>query len=198
VRLDSGDLTADSRWVRERLDRVGWKDVQVFASGDLNEDRIALLLQQGACIDAFGVGTSLVTSSDAPALGVIYKLVEIERRGEVRSAAKFSEAKITYPGRKQVFRVCDAAGNFERDIIALEDEAPQPGEPLLAPVMRSGKRIQPPVPIARSRELCVTGLARLPASLRRIDLAAAFPLSHSGRLEFLTVQLRERLLRNSS
>ena len=104
VRLDSGDVAADSKWIRKRLDQVGWKDVIIFASGDLDEDRIASLLAEGACIDGFGVGTALVTSSDSPTLGVIYKLVEIEFNGEVRSAAKFSSAKVTYPGKKQVYR----------------------------------------------------------------------------------------------
>jgi len=76
--------------------------VEVFASGDLDEDRIEALLAGGARIDSFGVGTALSTSADAPALGVIYKLVELERGGEVHNAAKLSRAKITYPGRKQV------------------------------------------------------------------------------------------------
>ena len=90
VRLDSGDLVEDSKWIRTRLDRAGWQDVIIFASGDLDEDRISSLLAEGACIDGFGVGTALVTSNDSPTLGVIYKLVEIEIRGEVRSAAKFT------------------------------------------------------------------------------------------------------------
>ena len=77
VRLDSGDVRADSIYARNRLDQAGWKDVIIFASGDLDEDRIAELLAGGALIDGFGVGTALVNSSDSPSLGVIYKLVEI-------------------------------------------------------------------------------------------------------------------------
>ena len=114
VRLDSGDLAADSIWVRQRLDEAGWGDVEIFVSGDLDEERIASLLAAGARVDTFGVGTSLSTSSDAPSLGVLYKLVEIERDGEVREAAKFSAAKVTYPGRKQVYRTSDAAGRLCR------------------------------------------------------------------------------------
>src|SRR6266404_7246940 len=112
VRLDSGDLAGDSAWARARLDQAGWKDVIVFASGDLDEDRIFSLLAEGARIDNFGVGTALVTSNDSPTLGVIYKLVEIEIGGEVRSAAKFSVAKVTYPGRKQVYRFSDQDGKY--------------------------------------------------------------------------------------
>ena len=103
VRLDSGDLAKDSRWVRRELDRAGWKDVKVFASGDLDEYKIAALLAKGAAIDAFGVGTALATPGDAPHLNLIYKLVEVERDGKAREAAKLTHAKATYPGRKQVF-----------------------------------------------------------------------------------------------
>src|ERR1700688_3526722 len=119
VRLDSGDLSEDSKWIRKRLDRAGWKEVIIFASGDLDEDRITSLLAEGACIDGFGVGTALVTSNDSPTLGVIYKLVEIEIGGEVRSAAKFSSAKVTYPGRKQVYRFSHPDGSFGNDVIGL-------------------------------------------------------------------------------
>src|SRR6202521_3396707 len=104
VRLDSGDLAKDSRWVRQQLDRARWKDVKIFASGDLDENKIAALLAKHAAIDSFGVGTALATPGDAPHLNLIYKLVEVERGGKVREAAKLSMAKVTYPGRKQVFR----------------------------------------------------------------------------------------------
>ena len=120
VRLDSGDVGADSRWVRQRLDEAGWGDVEIFISGDLDEDRIALLLASGARVDTFGVGTSLSTSADAPSLSMLYKLVEIERDGQVRNAAKLSAAKVTYPGRKQVYRTSDATGHLSGDVIALE------------------------------------------------------------------------------
>ena len=132
VRLDSGDLVADSIWAREKLDEAGWGDVEIFASGDLDEERISRLLAAGARIDTFGVGTSLTTSADAPSVGVLYKLVETERDGAVRNAAKFSAAKVTYPGRKQVFRSSDVAGHYAGDVIALEGET-APGEPLLVP-----------------------------------------------------------------
>lgn len=197
VRLDSGDLVADSRWARERLDRAGWTDVQVFASGDLDENRVADLLAQGALIDGFGVGTALATSADAPTLGVIYKLVEIERGGEVRNAAKFSEAKITYPGRKQVFRCRDAAGNYERDVLALEDEAVPSGEALLVPVMRGGKRWSTP-PLGELRQRCLASLERLPAQLRRIDVTATYPVCPSARLEALLAEVRHRFVPASS
>ena len=122
VRLDSGDLAADSIWTRKRFDDDGWGDVEIFASGDLDEDRIASLLAAGARIDTFGVGTSLSTSSDAPSLNVLYKLAEVERDGVIAEAAKLSAAKVTYPGRKQVYRAADPTGRYAGDVIALEDE----------------------------------------------------------------------------
>src|SRR3984893_15145652 len=135
IRLDSGDLTADSTWARARLDQAGWKDVIVFASGDLDEDRISSLLAEGARIDGFGVGTALVTSNDSPTLGVIYKLVELEIRGGRRSAAQFTSAKATYPGRKQVYRSSRPHGLFEGDIIGLEGQNFVGAETLLVTVM---------------------------------------------------------------
>lgn len=195
VRLDSGDLAADSVWVRRRLDEAGWTDVEVFASGDLDEDRIEELLRSGARIDGFGVGTALATSADAPALGVIYKLVEIERGGEVRNSAKFSEAKVTYPGRKQVFRFADANGQFTEDIIALEDEQFPSAEPLLVPVMRGGKRMLPAAKLDEARKRCLAGLERLPQAVRRPEALADYPVRYSARLKELLERVRQRVER---
>jgi nicotinate phosphoribosyltransferase len=198
VRLDSGDLAADSIWTRRRLDDAGWGDVEIFASGDLDEDRIASLLAAGARIDTFGVGTSLSTSSDAPSLNVLYKLAEVERDGVVREAAKLSAAKVTYPGRKQVYRSTDAAGLFAGDVIALEDEPAAPGRPLLEPVMRDGRRLTPPGPLAEAQARCREQLERLPAPLRALTPAASpYPVGHSARLEKLLAHVRERIARMS-
>ena len=105
VRLDSGDLVALSREVRRVLDAGGLPDTRIFVSGDLDEHRIAQLLADAAPIDAFGVGTALSTSSDAPALGGVYKLVEIERDGGMAPVLKLSAGKRTLPGSKQVWRL---------------------------------------------------------------------------------------------
>src|ERR1700726_3162437 len=155
VRLDSGDLAKDSRWVRRELDRVGWKDVKIFASGDIDETKIAALIAEGAAIDAFGVGTSLATPGDAPHLNLVYKLVEVERAGTVLEAAKLSAAKVTYPGRKQTFRYSSKANEWEGDRIALETEPANGGAPLLVQVMRGGRRLLPAEPIAKLRLHCM-------------------------------------------
>ncbi len=189
IRLDSGDLVKDSLWARRRLDRAGWTDVQIFASGDLDEYKIADLLRCGARVDAFGVGTALATSSDAPTLGVIYKLVETERGHRAQEAAKFSEAKATYPGRKQVFRLEDQAGKYRSDIIALEEER-HGGTPLLVPVMRAGKTLRPQPTLGKARRRCREQLERLPDRYRQIDSRAVYPVRHNTRLRKLFEKLR--------
>ena len=193
VRLDSGDMAADSRWVRRELDRAGWKDVQIFASGDLNEQKIATLLRRGAKIDAFGVGSALVAATDTPNLSTIYKLVEVERGGKTREAAKFSEAKATYPGRKQVFRFADARGKWKFDEIVLANEAPRHGTPLLVPVMRDGKRIAPAEPLERARARCAESLKNLPTRLLSLGPAQPYPVRHSKSLRALMRQVRQRV-----
>ncbi len=201
IRLDSGDVLADSRWARQRLDEVGWKDVQIFASGDLEENRIQALLRSGASIDAFGVGTALSTSADAPYLGVIYKLVEIEQCGGVRSTAKFSEAKKTYPGRKQVFRFADGRGTYQKDIIGLEGESFPGAEPLLVPVMRHGRKLEKTgqddganLRVAQQRFLAAR--EHLPSHILALGTTdPAFPVSYSARLEELCEQIRQSMVK---
>jgi nicotinate phosphoribosyltransferase len=195
VRLDSGDLVKDSRWVRRELDRAGWKDVKVFASGDLDEFKIARLVKQGAAIDSFGVGTALATPGDAPHLNMIYKLVEVERGGKVREAAKFSHAKATYPGRKQVFRRVAANGEFAADTIALADEAPNGDQPLLIEVMRSGHRLASPEPIDALRDRCMANLAKLPARYRQIQRSVAYPVRYTKRLTAMRDEVKQRVRR---
>lgn len=121
IRLDSGDFLAESRRARAILDEAGYRESKIMASGDLNEHRIAELVKAGAPIDAFGVGTELATSADAPSMGSIYKLVEIAGR----PTAKFSPEKPSWPGVKQVFRYPD------RDVVGLADEEHPGATPLL-------------------------------------------------------------------
>jgi nicotinate phosphoribosyltransferase len=197
VRLDSGDILADSLWVRQRLDSAEWTDVQIFASGDLDEDRIEALLASEGPIDAFGVGTALSTSADAPSVGVIYKLVEIEQDGNVRTAAKFSYKKKTYPGRKQIFRFTGEEDRFSGDVIGLDRESFPAAEPLLVPVMRQGRRLaatpQDSAATAQaSRQRFLADRARLPEQIRALGPAEQpFPVRYSARLEELCDQLRQ-------
>ncbi len=197
VRLDSGDVLADSVWARQRLDSVGWTDVQIFVSGDLDEYRIAALIRGGAGIDSFGVGTALSTSSDSPAIGVIYKLVEVENEGEVRGVAKFSEEKKTYPGCKQVFRSSGEDNAFREDIIGLEDESFPGSSQLLMPVMQQGCRVDtgertPAEMVQTARQRFLEGRKRLPPQLLALGKAdPPYPVRYSDRLEVLCERVRQ-------
>ena len=195
VRLDSGDLLGDSIWVRQRLDQAGWKDVRIFFSGDLDEHRIAALLRDGACVDSFGVGTALSTSSDLPSLGVIYKLAEIECEGEIRGTAKFSLEKKTYPGRKQVFRCSDEQKRYRGDIIGLEEEVVPKSSPLLIQVMHDGSRIDkedPAAMVRAARDRFVEGRAHLPSQLLGLEPAGnSYPVRYSSGLEALCEQVQK-------
>ncbi|MDR7415289.1 MAG: nicotinate phosphoribosyltransferase [Armatimonadota bacterium] len=177
VRIDSGDLATLSREVRAILDSAGFPEVQILASGDLNEDKIAALLEAGAPIDAFGVGTEMGVSYDAPALGGVYKLVEDTAGYRI----KRSTGKVTLPGRKQVWRVY-REGRMQEDIIALADDPPPPGaEPLLVEVMRGGRRIHRES-LEDARRRCGERFRMLPDELRRLD-GGRYPVRLSPQLE---------------
>jgi nicotinate phosphoribosyltransferase len=167
VRLDSGDLGALAKSVRSIFDAAGLSAIRIFASGNLDEYRIAELLRAGAPIDGFGVGTSLVTSADAPTLDAVYKLQEYAGRPR----RKRSAGKATWPGRKQVFRHYGRDGRMLNDVIALEADA-QGGEPLLVPVMEQGRRTAPAESLGVIRKRTAGELARLPDALRALDPAA--------------------------
>jgi nicotinate phosphoribosyltransferase len=190
VRIDSGDLLATSRRVREILDRHGLHEAKIVASGDLNEYKVEALLAQGAPIDLFGVGTELATSRDVPALGVVYKLVEIERDGHVDYKSKFSEEKFYLPGRKQVFRF-SASTHYHHDMIARSCEEPSEGTPLLHPVMRDGRRLRPRPCLQDARANVLANLDRLPAAYHALQNAPAFPVAKSEALLRLLEEVRE-------
>lgn len=168
VRLDSGDLAAHARAVRHLLDDAGHAGITVFASGNLDEHRIARLLADGAPINGFGVGTALDTSSDAPALDAVYKLqayAGVARR-------KRSEGKATWPGAKQVGRIVDGDGVMLRDTVQLDGEVPL-AAPLLQPVMRAGRRTAPAPSLAEIRRHHAMQIAMLPPALRSLAPASA-------------------------
>ena len=199
VRLDSGDLVELSRAVRRRLDAAGLADTKVFASGDLNEFSIQEALARGAAVDFFGVGTELATSKDAPALGGVYKLVELEAPpgqpvGEVHYRAKFSEDKVSYPGRKQVFRFRDSQGLYDHDLIGLADEAYPDAEPLLAPVMRHGRSLAAPPPLPDVQQRARAALGRLPTRYRQLQNPPAYPVRPTAALAALLERVRQQVL----
>jgi nicotinate phosphoribosyltransferase len=183
VRLDSGDLDHLSRSVRRILDDGGLQATRIFASGDLDEWRIAELVAAGAPVDAFGVGTRLATSFDQPAIGGVYKLVELVVDREVHGKIKTSTGKATFPGRKQVWRRSAPGGTYLEDVIALADEGgPADAEPLLVCVMQAGRLLAPPPALADVRARCLQLADRLPSPLRDLDAKAPYPVRVSERL----------------
>ena len=181
VRLDSGDLAEHARTVRAILDDGGAPDVRIFASGNLEERALAELVRGGAPIDGFGVGTQLATSADAPYLECAYKLTEYDGR----PSHKRSEGKATLPGRKQVYRRYAADGTMAEDTLTLDTDT-QPGEPLLACVMRQGRRTAPPEPLDTARTRAARELARLPSRLRALESSPAYPVLISPALSGLS------------
>ena len=184
VRLDSGDLDALSREVRRILDQAGMQHAIIFASGNLDEDRVAELVAASAPIDSFGIGTSLVTSADHPYLDAVYKLQEYAGRAR----RKRSTGKATWPGRKQVYRARSEQGLFIRDVVTLEGD-PQPGEPLLQLAMQGGRRLPAP-PLEASRRRLLDQLASLPPALHSLGRAAApYPVEIAPALHALAAEV---------
>lgn len=187
VRIDSGDLGEHARRVRAILDAGGLSHATVFASGNLDEYRIARLEASGAPIDGYGVGTRMNTSADAPYLDCAYKLQEYD--GVARR--KRSEGKATWPGRKQVFRSRNGDGRFAGDALTLEGREAG-GEPLLVPFMRGGQPIEPRVTLGGSRARARRQLLRLPEPLRLLTPAAAYPVEVSAAIRALAAEVDVR------
>jgi len=193
VRIDSGDLTETSKKVRALLDEKGLNYVKIFASGDLDEYKIEELLNKGAKIDSFGVGTRMSTSEDRPYVDIIYKLCErTDKAGKSVPAMKLSKGKITLPGRKQVFRVRDNSGNFFEDIIALDDEKVE-GEPLLVKVMWKGKITYNPIPLEAIREKALENLSNLSEKYKKLKNAPRYSVKLSPKLKKAMTKLANEL-----
>jgi nicotinate phosphoribosyltransferase len=196
VRLDSGDLAQTSKKVRKILDDQGLAYAKIFASGDLDEYKIAELLSNGAQIDSFGVGTKMGTSADRPYLDVIYKLCEtMTADGSFAPIMKLSKDKITLPGRKQVYRFKNAEGNFEKDVIALANEKVQ-GEPLLVKVMEKGKLIYNLPSLDEIRATAAENLSKLPEDYKVLTGAPVYPVELSRNLQNLIKTLKRQLTIN--
>ena len=168
VRLDSGDLLAGARAIRERLDRRGHPEIGVFLSGDLDEYRLEELMAADVPATGFGVGTRLDTSADAPSIDFAYKLQAYA--GQPRRQRSTGQA--TWPGAKQVWRSLDRDGRLSRDVLAPAD-ADGDGSPLLVRVMAGGRRVRGPEPLAACRERAALELARLPEDLRDLGTGGA-------------------------
>ncbi len=194
VRLDSGDLLSLSREVRRLFDDAGLNYVKIFASGGLDEYQIAELLDKGAPIDAFGVGTKMGVSEDAPYFDAAYKLVCYDGR----PVAKLSKGKATLAGEKQIFRKKDEKGQLQEDWVGLRQEDPLPETiPLLKRVMNSGKRIIPKESLKDIRRRAAAELASLPEELKELKRHQKFfPVRLTKALSSLQEEVKKTLYQN--
>jgi nicotinate phosphoribosyltransferase len=188
VRLDSGDLDVLSRKVRAILDRGGHSGISIFASGGIDELEMQALVAAGAPIDGFGIGTSLDVSADLPALDCAYKLQEYARTAR----RKRSTGKATWPGAKQVFRRHADDGSLAHDVLTLVSDR-LPGEALLGPMMRDGRRITASPALGAVRERARRELQRLPEPLRSLTQHVEYPVEVSPALQALTADVDRRL-----
>ena len=185
VRIDSGDLASQALRVRSLLDEHGCRDIQIVLSGGLDEYRIAELVRSGVPVDAFGVGTHLDVSADAPALDIAYKLESYA--GLARR--KRSPGKATWPGAKQVVRVRGTNGEPLGDHVVLANEE-TPGEALLVEVMLEGRRTQPGPALTAIRERCRRELLALSGAMRELaEGGTDYPVHISASVQALAASL---------
>jgi nicotinate phosphoribosyltransferase len=194
VRIDSGDLVADSIYIREQLDKADLHNVRILASGDLDEWKIADILKAGAQIDSFGVGTMLGSGAGSVergvpggSLGLVYKEVwYVDETGAEYPKLKLAGDKSTWPGKKEIYR----HPNWEEDIIQLAQE-PRPDnyQRLLKPVMRNGEMIPGSLPpLSEIRELAQQNLAQLPQHYRQLMVENPYPVHFSESIQALRRQ----------
>ena len=178
VRLDSGDMVEMSRKVRRILDDAGLPEVKIFASSGFDEYVLERLIADGACIDAFGVGTRMGVSADAPYLDMVYKMVRMGNR----SVRKQSEGKTTLAGEKQVFRKTGAGGAFAGDIIGLRDESLEGTTALLTPVMAKGRPVATLPDLETIRSRLAANFVRLDECYQRLSDPETYPVAVSEGL----------------
>ncbi len=189
VRLDSGDYAELSRQVRRILDETGLEYVQIVASGGLDEYQMDELVRDGAPIDIFGVGTKVSVSADAPYTDMSYKLACYAGQ----PVMKLSAGKVSPPGAKQVYRLRDAAGRLDRDLVALREERLPGGEPLLEPVMEQGRRTRPMPALEEMRERFNRDFQQLDDHHKRLYNPPHYPVTFSPALQRLTNRLQGQL-----
>jgi len=169
VRLDSGDLVALSKAAAERLP----EGMGVFVSSGMDEYEIESFLEAGGVATGFGPGTALATVDDAPKLELVYKLVAVERDGDLAPSMKLSTGKETFPGEKSVRRVSGPDG-FERDVLDVRRE--DDPDDLLVDVYRDGELVWTPPGLDELRERAERQVTQLPATVRALRDPATYPV----------------------
>jgi nicotinate phosphoribosyltransferase len=184
VRLDSGDIIAMSREVRRIFDAAGLPQVKIFASGGFDEYEVSRAIEQGAAIDAFGIGTKVGVSADLPYLDMVYKLV----RYNARDVRKLSTGKENLAGEKQVFRCSGTEGTYVEDIVALRTEVLDAAEALLVTVMRDGRPVGPSPTLDQIRRDFSARFSRLDGGYKDLCHPRRYPVKLSRALSALQKQ----------
>ncbi|NVM35281.1 MAG: nicotinate phosphoribosyltransferase, partial [Candidatus Lokiarchaeota archaeon] len=187
VRIDSGDLIEHAKKVRKILDKNGCEKVLIVASSDLNEYKIKEIIDKKVPIDIFGVGTELATSRDDPTISGVYKLIEYNEIPKI----KVSEKKLTYPGKKQVYRVYNKGGQFKEDILSLENEPiPPNSEVLLIPIMKNGELITNLPNLDEIQDFYLENIKNLPDFYKKLEKIQVPRVEVSEKLQQLTDSLK--------
>ncbi|MBI4529498.1 MAG: nicotinate phosphoribosyltransferase [Deltaproteobacteria bacterium] len=189
VRIDSGDLASLAFQVRHILDESGFRDVKIIASGGLDEYDLAEFSEAGVPYDSYGVGTKMGVSADAPWFDNAYKLVEYDGR----PVLKLSTGKVSWPGKKQVYRIKDGRGFLARDVIALRDETIPGGEPLLTKVVEKGRTVGQHASLQELRDRFHAEFKRLEDQVKAIRNPATYPVEISANLKHLRRHVEQQL-----
>lgn len=193
VRISSKALLELSRDVRGMLDASGNQETEIIASGELNEGKIASLVEAKAPIDFFGVGADLVSSRETAMVEGIYRLVEVEEKAGVRYPEKFFAGKETMPARKQILRKIDKHGRYRGDAIAKAGEMPGRSEvAYVRKVIEDGKLVEPLPSLKEIRNYCMEEMMKLPPGIKRIENPDVYPVKVSKTLLDLCAGLSER------
>lgn len=189
VRIDSGDLAALAIEVRKIFDEAGLKDVKIIGSGGLDEYDLAKFSAANIPYDSYGVGTKMGVSGDAPWFDIAYKLVEYDSR----PVLKLSTGKISWPGRKQVWRVSTSTGELQNDIVALREEHVSGAEAVLVKVMEKGRRSSPPPSLNDIQSTFQQEFKRLPDPHKAIHNPTTYPVKFSAQLSELRQEITRRI-----
>jgi nicotinate phosphoribosyltransferase len=191
VRIDSGDLAKLAVEVRKIFDEAGLRDVKIIGSGGLDEYDLADFSNANVPYDSYGVGTKMGVSADTPWSDIAYKLVEYDDR----PVLKLSTGKVSLPGKKQVFRICDQQGQLQKDIIALRGENVADAEPLLKKVMTEGKIMASLLSLEEIRSVFLSEFARLPEPIKAIRNSAHYLVEQSSKLQEYCADVEQQVSR---
>lgn len=187
--IDSGDVLEIARYARKTMDEAGFPEIKITIAGNLDEYKISHLMDENVPVDTFLVVTDVITSADAPKLEMVYKMAQMEDRGEIRYTAKFSTGKISLPGIKQIYRKLEN-GKISEDIIGLEDE--NLGEALLVEIIKHGKLVYKMPSMEESRSYITKQLELLPESYKDIFNESSPPTKISEKATSLLEHVRQK------